>query len=67
MGNPAPDPVVLRGHGADVQCLAFARLDDARCLLSGRVLRPRASVVAARSIGSIRDLYTGPHTTAFAW
>ena len=28
MGNPPPEPIVLRGHGADVQCLCFVTVDD---------------------------------------
>jgi WD40 repeat protein len=39
MGNPPPEPIVLRGHGADVQCLCFVTLavgdGDGDCLLSG--------------------------------
>jgi len=35
MGNPAPDPVVLRGHGADVQSVSFATIDGQPCVLSG--------------------------------
>jgi WD40 repeat protein len=34
-GNPAPEPIVLRGHGGDVQCVAFATLGGVECLLSG--------------------------------
>jgi len=41
---PAPDPVVLRGHGADVQCVTFANLHGIHCVLSGCVatLAPRS-------------------------
>ena len=35
MGNPPPDPIVLRGHGAEVQCVSFATVDGVDCLLSG--------------------------------
>lgn len=35
MGHPAPDPVVLRGHGADVQSVSFAVVDGVPCVLSG--------------------------------
>ena len=34
-GNPAPEPIVLRGHGGDVQCVAFTTLGGVECLLSG--------------------------------
>ena len=34
-GTPAPEPIVLRGHGGDVQCIAFATLGGVECLLSG--------------------------------
>ena len=34
-GNPAPEPIVLRGYGGDVQCIAFATLGGVECLLSG--------------------------------
>lgn len=34
-GNPAPEPIVLRGHGGDVQCVAFTTLGGVDCLLSG--------------------------------
>ena len=35
MGNPPPDPIVLRGHGAEVQCVSFAVVGGLECLLSG--------------------------------
>ena len=34
-GNPAPEPIALRGHGGDVQCVAFTTLGGVECLLSG--------------------------------
>ena len=36
---PAPDPVVLRGHGGDVQCATFANVGGILCVLSGCVTR----------------------------
>ena len=43
MSNPAPDPIVLRGGGGDVQCVAFAVVHGARCLLAGCVPVPAPS------------------------
>ena len=61
MGNPPPDPIVLRGHGAEVQCVSFATVDGVDCLLSGYAAsaripgahpssrtRPRSSAPAPR-------------------
>ena len=45
MSNPAPDPIVLRGGGGDVQCVAFAVVHGARCLLAGCVPVPVDAVV----------------------
>jgi len=45
MSNPAPDPIVLRGGGGDVQCVAFSVVHGARCLLAGCVPVPVDAVV----------------------
>ena len=45
MGHPAPDPVVLRGHGADVQSVSFAVVDGVPCVLSGYAPRSLEPIV----------------------
>jgi len=56
MGRPAPEPVVLRGHGADVQSVTFAVLNGVHCVLSGCVaalpLPPPTLFIQTRALSS---------------
>ena len=55
---PAPDPIVLRGHGADVQCVTFAYIDGVQCVLSGCVTRPRGKQPRREWEGGLRGDWT---------
>ena len=51
MGNPPPDPIVLRGQGAEVQCVSFATVDGVDCLLSGYAASARTIASVYLAIG----------------